>query len=61
MNIDSVSTSTSAPPAMSMAVQQLKVISEMQMEVMKMLAESQAQMSQIMQSQGIGQTIDISA
>lgn len=60
MNIDSASSST-ATPAMAAAVTQLKVISEMQMEVLKVLAESQAQMTQMLQAEGIGLNLNISA
>ena len=59
MNIDSVSSSV-ASASMAVAVKQLQAISEVQMEVMKNLAESQAQMAQMLQAEGIGQNIDIS-
>lgn len=60
MNIDAASSSV-ASASMAIAVQQLKAISEMQMEVMKALAESQAQMTQMLQSEGIGLSINTSA
>jgi hypothetical protein len=60
MSIDSVSfPPTSA--SIAIAVQQLKVVSEAQMEVLQALSESQAQMSQMLQSEGIGLNINISA
>jgi hypothetical protein len=59
MNIDSVSSSV-ASASMAIAVKQLQAISEAQMEVMKNLAESQAQMAQMLQAEGIGLNVDIS-
>lgn len=56
MTIDSVSSSTAST---AIAVKQLKAISEAQMEVMKALAESQSQMTQLLRSEGVGQSIDI--
>jgi hypothetical protein len=58
MTIDSVSSST-ASASTAIAVKQLKAISEAQMEVMKALAESQSQMTQLLRSEGVGQSIDI--
>jgi len=60
MNIDALSSST-PNAAMAVAVEQLKVISEAQMEVMKLLTESQAQMTQMLQAEGIGLNVNISA
>ena len=59
MNIDSVSSSVAAA-SMAIAVKQLQTISAAQMEVMKNLAESQAQMAQMLQTEGIGLNINIS-
>jgi hypothetical protein len=59
MNIDSVSSSVAAA-SMAIAVKQLQTISAAQMEVMKNLAESQAQMAQMLQAEGIGLNINIS-
>jgi hypothetical protein len=58
MTIDSVSSSI-ASASTAIAVKQLKAISEAQMEVMKALAESQSQMTQLLRSEGVGQSIDI--
>lgn len=60
MNISSATPSTTTAP-MANAVKQLKVISEMQMEMLKALVESQVQMTQLLQSEGIGLNLDISA
>jgi hypothetical protein len=58
MDLSQIALST---PAMSMAISQLKAISEAQMEVAQNLAESQAQMTALMRASGIGHNIDISA
>ena len=58
MTIDSVSSSI-ASASTAIAVKQLKAISEAQMEVMKALTESQAKMTQLLRSEGIGQSVDI--
>jgi hypothetical protein len=58
MNIDSVSSSVTSA-SMAVAVKQLQTISEVQMEVMKNLAESQAQMAQMLQTEGIGLNVNI--
>jgi hypothetical protein len=58
MNIDSVSSSVTSV-SMAVAVKQLQTISEVQMEVMKNLAESQAQMAQMLQTEGIGLNVNI--
>ncbi len=60
MSINAVSSSV-APASMAIAVQQLKAISEAQMEVLKTLAESQAQMSQILRAEGVGVNINTHA
>jgi hypothetical protein len=44
---------------MAISVKQLKAISEAQLEVMKALTESQAQMAQVLKYEGIGQSVDI--
>ena len=54
------SSSPVATAATALALKQLKVLTEAQMEVMKALAESQAQLSQILQSEGIGLNVDVS-
>jgi hypothetical protein len=45
----------------AVAVQQLKAISEMQMDIMKNMAKSQQQMAELMHAAGVGQNIDVSA
>jgi hypothetical protein len=58
MTIDSVSSSI-ASASTAIAVKQLKAINEAQIEVMRALAESQAQMTQMLRSEGIGRSVDI--
>lgn len=60
MNVSAAS-SPVASAATAMAVKQLKALTEAQMEMMKAMAESQAQLSQLLQSEGIGLNVDISA
>ena len=45
--------------SMAMIVQQLQATSEMQVAVMKKIAESQQQMAEMMASMGIGQNINV--
>ena len=47
--------------SMAMIVQQLQATSEMQVAVMKKIAESQQQMAEMMASMGIGQNISVHA
>ena len=47
--------------SMAMIVQQLQTTGEMQVAVMKKIAESQQQMSEILASIGIGQNLDVKA
>ena len=47
--------------SMSMIVQQLQTTSEMQVAVMKKIAESQQQMAEMLASIGIGQNVDVKA
>ena len=47
--------------SMAMIVQQLQTTSEMQVEVMKKIAESQQQMAEMLASIGIGQNVDVTA
>ncbi len=60
MNVSAAS-SPVASAATAMAVKQLKALTEAQMEMMEAMAESQAQLSQLLQSEGIGLNVDISA
>ena len=60
MNVSSAS-SPVASATTAIAVKQLKALTEAQMEIMKAMAESQAQLSQILQSEGIGLNVNISA
>jgi hypothetical protein len=46
---------------MAMMVRQLESMAEMQMVVMKQMADSQAQMAGLLQSMGIGRHIDVTA
>ena len=57
MDVSQVTMDTS----MAMIVRQLEVMSEMQMAVMKEMADSQQQIAGLLQSMGIGQNIDITA
>jgi hypothetical protein len=47
--------------SMAMIVQQLQTTSEMQVAVMKKIAESQQQMAEMMASMGVGQNINVTA
>ncbi len=47
--------------SMAMIVQQLQATSEMQVAVMKKIAESQQQMPEMMASMGIGRNINVTA
>lgn len=58
MEVSQVSVSTTA---IAMAVRELQAISEAQMAIMKSIADSQQQVSQILQAAGIGQTLNIQA
>ncbi len=58
MEVSSVVTSTAS---MANAVKQLQTINKMQMEIMKSLADSQAQVADMVQSSGIGQNINTRA
>jgi hypothetical protein len=58
MEISSIGSSTAT---MAVAVKQLQVITEIQLAVMQQLAESQQEMTAIMQAAGIGRQLDIYA
>ena len=47
--------------SMAMIVRQLEGMAEMQMAVMKEMADSQQQIAGLLQSLGIGQNIDVTA
>ena len=47
--------------SMAMIVQQLQTTSEMQVAVMKKIAEGQQQMAEMLASIGIGQNVDVTA
>jgi hypothetical protein len=47
--------------SMAMIVQQLQATSELQVAVMKKIAESQQQMAEMLASIGIGQNLDVTA
>ena len=47
--------------SMAMIVQQLQTTGEMQVAVMKKIAESQQQMAEMLASIGVGQNIDVTA
>ncbi len=47
--------------SMAMIVRQLESMTEMQMAVMKEMADSQQQIAELLQSMGIGQNIDVTA
>jgi hypothetical protein len=57
MDVSQVTMNTS----MAMIVRQLEGIAEMQMAVMKEMADSQQQIAGLLQSAGIGQNIDVTA
>lgn len=58
MDVSQVPVSTTA---VAVAVRELQAISEAQMAIMKSIADSQQQVSQILQAAGIGQTLNIQA
>ena len=58
MDVSSVVTSTAS---MANTVRQLQTINKMQMEIMKSLADSQAQVADMVQASGIGQNINTRA
>ncbi len=47
--------------SMGMIVQQLQTTSEMQVAVMKKIAESQQQMAEMLASMGVGQNLNVTA
>ena len=47
--------------SMAMIVQQLQTTSEMQVAVMKKIAEGQQQMVEMLASIGVGQNVDVTA
>ena len=47
--------------SMAMIVRQLQGMAELQMAVMKEMADSQQQVAELLQSMGIGQNIDVRA
>jgi hypothetical protein len=47
--------------SMAMIVQQLKATSEMQVAVLKKIAEGQQQMAEMLASIGVGQNVDVTA
>ncbi|MBT8349936.1 MAG: hypothetical protein KJO26_01700 [Deltaproteobacteria bacterium] len=58
MEVSQIAVSTAAVAAV---VNELQAINEAQMAIMKSLAESQIQMSEILRAAGIGQNINIHA
>ena len=58
MEVSQIAVSTAAVAAV---VNELQAINEAQMAIMKSLAESQIQMSEMLRAAGIGQNINISA
>ena len=58
MEVGQIAVSTAAVAAV---VDELQAITEAQMAIMKSLAESQIQMSEMLRAAGIGQNINISA
>ena len=58
MEVSQIAVSTGAVAAV---VNELQAINEAQMAIMKSLAESQIQMSEILRAAGIGQNINVSA
>ena len=58
MEVSQIAVSTAAVAAV---VNELQVINEAQMAIMKSLAESQIQMSEMLRTAGIGQNINIHA
>lgn len=57
MDVGQVTMNTS----MAMIVRQLEGMAEIQMAVMKEMADSQQQIAELLQSMGIGQNIDVTA
>jgi hypothetical protein len=58
MEVSQIAVSTAA---VAVIVNELKAINEAQMAIMKNLAESQVQMSEMLRAAGIGQNINVSA
>jgi hypothetical protein len=58
MEVSQIAVSTAAVAAV---VNELQAINELQMAIMKSLAESQIQMSEMLRAAGIGQNINVSA
>jgi hypothetical protein len=58
MEVSQIAVSTAAVAAI---VNELQAINEAQMAIMKSLAESQIQMSEILRAAGIGQNINVCA
>jgi len=58
MEVSQIAVSTAAIAAV---VNELQAINEAQMAIMKSLAESQIQMSEMLRAAGIGQNINVSA
>ncbi len=58
MDVSQVSVSTNAVTA---AVRELQGINDLQMAIMKSMADSQQQMTEILQAAGIGQKINVQA
>lgn len=58
MEVSQIAVSTAAVAAI---VNELQAINEAQMAIMKSLAESQIQMSEMLRAAGIGQNINVSA
>ena len=58
MEVSQIAVSTAAVAAI---VNELQAINEAQMAIMKNLAESQIQMSEMLRAAGIGQNINVSA
>ncbi len=58
MEVSQIAVSTAA---VAVIVNELQAINEAQMAIMKNLAESQVQMSEMLRAAGIGQNINVSA
>lgn len=58
MEVSQIAVSTAA---VAVVVNELQAINEAQMAIMKSLAESQIQMSEMLRAAGIGQNINVSA
>ena len=52
---------TNMTATMAAIVRQLETTAEIQVEVMKQMADSQQQIAELLQSLGIGQNIDVKA